>query len=86
MSVRDPWSGTYTVSGRPSMYRYRCHKHGNLRATTKKAAVRRGAFVAYLRLSHAARKLRRGTLTASYVGDATHGPAKVNQRVKLTLG
>jgi hypothetical protein len=65
-------------------YRYRPHKHSKLRATTKKATVRRGAFVAHLKLSRAARKAHRGTLTVTYAGDATHDPAKVNQRLKLT--
>ena len=65
-------------------YRYRPHKHSKLRATTKKATVRHGAFVAHLKLSRAARKARKGTLTVSYAGDATHDPAKVNQRVRLT--
>ena len=64
-------------------YRYRPHKHGKLRATTKKATVRRGALVAHLKLSHAARRSRKGTLTVSYSGDGIHDPAKVNQRIKL---
>jgi hypothetical protein len=65
-------------------YRYRPHKHSKLRAITKKAALHRGAFVAHLKLSHAARRARKGTLTASYSGDGTHDPAKVNQRIKLS--
>jgi hypothetical protein len=64
-------------------YRYRPHKHSKLRAITKKAAIHRGAFVAHLKLSHAARRARKGTLTVSYPGDAIHDPAKVNQRIKL---
>jgi len=67
-------------------YRYRPHKRSKLRAITKKAAVHRGAFVAHLKLSHAARRARKGTLTVSYLGDATHDPAKVNQRIKLHRG
>ena len=31
----------------------------------------------------AARRARKGTLTVSYAGDATHDPAKVNRRIKL---
>jgi len=65
-------------------YRYRPHKHSKLRAITKKATARHGAFVAHLKLSHTARRARRGTLTVSYAGDATHDLAKVNQRLKLT--
>ena len=64
-------------------YRYRPHKHSKLRATTKKTTVRHGTFVAHLNLSLAARKARKGTVTASYAGDATHDPLKINQRVKL---
>jgi hypothetical protein len=65
-------------------YRYRPHKHRKLRAATKKATVRHGAFVVHLKLSAAARRARKGTLTASYAGDATHDPTKLNQRLKLT--
>ena len=65
-------------------YRYRPHKHSKLRTTTKKATIHRGAFVAHLKLSRAARRAREGTLTVSYAGDATHDPAKVHQRLKLT--
>ena len=64
-------------------YRYRPHKHSKLHAIAKGATVRRGAFVAHLKLSHAAQTARRGTLTISYAGDATHDFAKVNQGIKL---
>ena len=65
-------------------YRYRPHKHSKLRTTTKKATIHRGAFVAHLKLSRAACRARKGPLTVSYAGDATHDPAKVHQRLKLT--
>jgi hypothetical protein len=65
-------------------YRYRSHKRSKLGAITKTASVHQGAFVAHLKLSHAAKRARKGTLTASYPGDGTHAPAKLNQRVKLT--
>jgi hypothetical protein len=64
-------------------YRYRPGKHHRLRTISKSAAVHGGAFVAHLKLSHAAKRARRGTLTVSYPGDGTHDSAKVNQRVKL---
>ena len=64
-------------------YRYRPHK---LRAITKHAQAHRGRFVAHLKIPHAARRTRKGTLTVSYPGDAIHDPAKVNQRIKLHRG
>jgi len=48
--------------------------------------VHRGAFVAHLKLSHAALRVRKGTLTVSYPRDGTHDIAKVNQRIKLHRG
>ena len=65
-------------------YRYRPGKHRKLRAITKHAAVHHSAFVAHLKLTHAARRVRKGTLTVSYPGDGTHDPAKVNQRLRLS--
>jgi hypothetical protein len=64
-------------------YRYRPHKHSKLRAINKKAAVHHGKFVAHLKLTRAARRARKGTLTVSYPGDGTHDSAKVNQRLHL---
>jgi hypothetical protein len=64
-------------------YRYRPHKRSRLRAINKKAAVHHGKFVAHLKLTRAARRARKGTLTVSYPGDGTHDPAKVNQRLRL---
>jgi hypothetical protein len=65
-------------------YRYRPGEHHKLRSITKIAAVHRGAFVAHLKLPRAARRARKGTVTVSYPSDATHPPAKLNQRVRLT--
>ena len=65
-------------------YRYRPGRHHKLRSVDKSAAVHRGAYVAHLRLPRAARRTKKGTLTVSYPGDATHPPAKLNQRVTLT--
>jgi hypothetical protein len=65
-------------------YRYRPRKHHRLRSITKSAAVHRGAYVAHLKLPRAARRIPKGTVTVSYPGDATHPPAKLNRRVKLT--
>jgi hypothetical protein len=65
-------------------YRYRPHKRSKLRAINKKAAVHHGKFVAHLKLTRAARRARKGTLTVSYPGDGTHDPAKVNQRLRLS--
>jgi hypothetical protein len=67
-------------------YRYRRGKHHKLRTLDKSAAVHRGAFVAHLKLSRAARRIRKGTVTVSYPGDATFAPAKLNQRIKLRRG
>jgi hypothetical protein len=64
-------------------YRYRPGKHHKLRSITKSAAVHRGAFVAHLKLPRLARRVRKGTVTVSYPGDAAHSAAKLNQRVKL---
>ena len=64
-------------------YRYRPSKRHKLRSITKHAAVHHGAFVAHLRLRAAARRIREGTVTVSYPGDATHSAAKINQRIKL---
>jgi hypothetical protein len=64
-------------------YRYRPGKHHQLRSITKHAAVHRGAFVAHLKLSRIARRIRKGTVTVSYPGDSAHGSTKLNQRVKL---
>ena len=64
-------------------YRYRPGKHHQLRSITKHAAVHRGAFVAHLKLPRIARRIRKGTVTVSYPGDATHSPTKLNQRIKL---
>ncbi|MFL5855967.1 MAG: hypothetical protein ACJ77L_04375, partial [Solirubrobacteraceae bacterium] len=65
-------------------YRYRRDKRSKLRAINKKAAVHHGKFVAHLKLTRAARRARKGTLTVSYPGDGTHDPAKVNQRLRLS--
>jgi hypothetical protein len=67
-------------------YRYRPHKHSKIRSITKHAHVHRRTFVAHLKLSRAARRARKGTLTVSYPGDAIHDLAKVNQRIKLHRG
>ena len=67
-------------------YRYRRGGHHKLRTLNKSAAVHRGAFVAHLKLSRAARRIRKGTVTVSYPGDATFAPAKLNQRIKLRRG
>jgi hypothetical protein len=64
-------------------YRYRPGKHHQLRSINKSAVVHRGAYVAHLKLPRAARRIHKGTLTVSYPGDATHPPAKLNQRVTL---
>jgi hypothetical protein len=65
-------------------YRYRARRH--LRSLTKRAGVHHGRFVAHLKLPVAARRARKGTLTASYPGDTGHDAAKVNQRLKLSRG
>jgi hypothetical protein len=64
-------------------YRYRPGKHRKLRAIVKNAAVHHGTFVAHLKLSRAARRVGKGSLTVSYPGDATHDTAKVTQRLRL---
>jgi hypothetical protein len=64
-------------------YRYRPGKHRKVRSITKSAAVHRGAFVAHMKLSRAALRVRKGTVTVSYPGDTAHSPAKLNQRIKL---
>jgi hypothetical protein len=64
-------------------YRYRPGRHQKLRSITKHTAVHHGAYVAHLKLSAAARRTRKGTLTVNYPGDTTHTPAKANQRIKL---
>jgi hypothetical protein len=64
-------------------YRYRPGRHHKLRSITKHTAVHHGAYVAHLKLSAAARRTRKGTLTVNYPGDTTHTPAKANQRIKL---
>jgi len=64
-------------------YRYRPGKHHTLHSITKHAAAHHGVYVAHFNLPAAARRKRRGTVTVSYPGDATHTPAKVNQRIKL---
>jgi hypothetical protein len=65
-------------------YRYRPGKHRKLRASTKNAAVHHSAFVAHLKLSRAARRARKGSLTVSYPGDGTHDRAKVTKRLRLS--
>ena len=64
-------------------YRYRPGKHHELRSITKPAAVHRGGYVAHLKLPAMARRIRKGTVTVSFPGDATHTPAKLHQRIKL---
>lgn len=64
-------------------YRYRPGRHHKLRGITKHTAVHHGAYIAHLKLSAAARRTRKGTVTVNYPGDTTHTPAKVNQRIKL---
>jgi len=64
-------------------YRYRAGKHHTLHSITKHAAAHHGAYVAHIKLPAAARRIRRGTVTVTYPGDATHTPAKLNQRIKL---
>jgi hypothetical protein len=65
-------------------YRYRPGEHHKLRSITKSAAVHHGAYIVHLRLPRVARRIGKGTLTVSYPGDATHPPARLNQRVTLT--
>jgi hypothetical protein len=64
--------------------RYRYRPHRKLRTLGKNAAVHRSAFIAHLKLPAAARRARKGTVTVSYPGDATHSAAKVNQRIRLS--
>jgi hypothetical protein len=82
LSVRGKAAGDL-ASKLTIRYRYRPGKHHKLRSITKTAAVHRGAFVAHLKLPRLARRVRKGTVTVSYPGDAAHSAAKLNQRVRL---